>query len=52
MNTKVLRVNVKEVSFTSRGLIIDSMSIHKLVPQLFPITKKSFEVSELLSTKV
>ena len=48
MNNKV---NLKEVSITSRQLIIDYMSSQKLVPYLFPITE-SFEISELLSTKI
>ena len=39
MNNKILTINLKEVSITSRRLIIDYMISRKLVPQLFPITK-------------
>ena len=39
MNTKVLKVNLKEVSITSRQLIIDYISSQNPVLQLFLITK-------------
>ena len=39
INNKVLNVNFKEVSITSRRLIIDHMNSNNLLPQSYPITK-------------